>query len=184
MRVALSSLALMLCLTARGEEPLVPVPAPMADPAPDADATAPGWLTGQLMLGQQLGVRGQMRVAQFDDWTLSAEGFYGALLVNFGSSETAGGGLRAYTRRTSADGHKALLLGPGVNFFYQFDDGGLPIVAPSLDLSWMCGFGNGCGWEIGLNAGFGVSLSERRDGRDVNAGEVTPIISIFSGFRF
>ena len=40
------------------------------------------------------------------------------------------------------------------------------------------------GWEIGLNLGVGISLSSKHEGRDVSAGEVTPLISVFTGFRF
>ena len=76
-----------------------------------------------------------------------------------------------------------MLFGPGLNLFYEFRDGGEYLLAPSVDLSWLHSFGCGGGWEIGLNAGLGVSLSNSRC-RDVKAGDVTPLISIFTGLRF
>jgi len=136
------------------------------------------------MLGQQLGVRGQVSVLQQEHWTFVAEGFYGLLITKHEGGESAGVGGRAYLRRCSQDGRNSLLLGPGLNFFYQFTDGGLPLLAPSLDLSWLHGFGGGGGWEIGLNVGLDMSLSDSHDGHDFQAGEVTPIISVFTGFRF
>src|SRR5262245_29710692 len=183
---------LLLCLPVGAQEPVPQtlVPAPALQTPPPAAATPAGgdnglgWITGQIMLGQQLGIRGQVTLGQADHWTFVGEGFYGLLLGKFSGSEAAGAGGRALLRRSSSDGCNSLLLGPGLNFLYQFD-GGLPILAPSVDLSWVNGFGGG-GWEIGMNAGVGVSLGQRdRDhGRDVKDGQVTPIISIFTGFRF
>ena len=135
------------------------------------------------MIGQQMGARAQVSVLQRENWIFVAEGFYGALLTKFDSSESAGGGGRAYFRRCSQDGRNSMLLGPGLNLFYEFHEGGLPVLAPSLDLSWLHGFCGG-GWEIGLSLGVGISLKDKHEGRDVNAGEVTPLISAFTGFRF
>jgi hypothetical protein len=150
---------------------------------PSDEINPPGWLSAQIILGQQTGLRGQVAVGHHGRWTFVGEGFYGALLTKFGSSEAAGGGGRALLRRTSPDGHNTLLLGPGVNVLCPFDDDESVLLAPSLDLSWLHGFGGGGGWEIGINAGLGIPLTEERD-RDNDEGHVTPIISIYSGFRF
>jgi hypothetical protein len=115
--------------------------------------------------------------------TYVAEGFYGALLSRFGASEATGGGGRALICRTSRDGNNTLLLGPGVNVFYQFDDDGLVVLVPSVDLSWLHGFGGGGGWEIGLTAGVGVGVAGGTRHHD-DVGQVTPLISVYSGIRF
>jgi hypothetical protein len=76
------------------------------------------------------------------------------------------------------------VLGPGVNVFAQLKDDGVLMLAPSLDLSWLHGFGGGGGWEIGLSAGVGIGLSGEPNDGDAVRGRVTPILSVFSGFRF
>lgn len=189
---AVGCFLLLLCLSARAQEPvpLTPALSPAlhtSQPAaitPASEGNGLGWVSGQILLGQQLGIRGQVRVGQLENWTFVGEGFYGALLTKFGGSEAAGAGGRALLRRTSADGCNALLLGPGVNVLFQLDDGSVPVLAPSVDLSWLHGFGGGGGWEIGINAGLGVSLGDGEHGGDVKAGQVTPIISVFTGLRF
>jgi hypothetical protein len=59
----------------------------------------------------------------------------------------------------------------------------LTLLNPLVELSWLHGFGDRCGWEIGLNAGAGIAVSGRTR-RDSGAGSVTSLISFFTGFRF
>jgi hypothetical protein len=58
-------------------------------------------------------------------------------------------------------------------------------VAPSIELSYLrCFNEHGSGWEVGIIGGVGVGVwgtgSHDRDA----AGQVTPLISVFTGLRF
>jgi len=145
--------------------------------SPDGRAT----IGLDLILGMQTGVRAQGVVHQVGNRMVVAEGFYGVLFSKLGNSEAAGIGARMLFRRPGRDGCHAMLLGPGVNMFYQFHDDAQWILAPSVDLAWLRSIGDsGAGWQIGINAGLGVSVDGHKDGRD----RVTPIISLFTGFKF
>lgn len=184
--------ALLYCPTTAGQEPVrvpsetvvVPAPPPSSDPVILENTASPGWLAAQILLGQQIGIRGQFTVAERGPWTYVAEGFYGLLFTKMCNSEGAGVGGRALYSRASRDGRNSLLLGPGVNLFCQFERDGVLMLAPSLDLSWLHGFGVGGGWEIGLSAGIGIGLTGNSYWDDTASGRVTPLISVFSGFRF
>jgi hypothetical protein len=114
---------LLLCSAAGAEGPAAVVPEPaVAAPATLGPAlVAPenpaptGWLATHLLIGQQIGFRGQAGFPVQGPCTVVAEGFYGLLLTKLGSSESAGGGCRALFCRPSADGRNTLVLGPGVN---------------------------------------------------------------------
>jgi hypothetical protein len=183
---------------ARADDPVPAVTAPPALPPPPPGpqvVAPPGVFIGDpgemadgrttialdLILGMQTGARLQGVVHQAAHRVFVAEGFYGALFSKLGSSEAAGVGGRVLFRRVGRDDCHAMLLGPGVNMFYQFHDDAQWILAPSLDLAWLRSIGDfGAGWQVGINAGLGVSVSGRERGGDA----VTPIISIFTGFRF
>ena len=134
-----------------------------------------------LIFGMQSGARVQAAVWQAGNRMVVAEGFYGALLTGLGTSEAAGFGGRYLIQRAGRDSCHSLIFGPGVNAFYQFHDDAQWILAPSVDLAWLRSIGDsGAGWQIGINAGLGVSVSGHKDGGD----RVTPIISLFTGFKF
>ena len=176
-----------------GQAPAVPPPvvAPVPPPPPPA-VVEPGVVIGapcddyrtnfalDIILGMQSGVRGQMALWQVDNRVIVIEGFYGALLTKLGGSEAIGAGGRVLFRRTARDGCNSLLYGPGVNVFYQFDDDAQTILAPSLDVAWLRAIGDRGGWQLGLSAGAGISVDGRREGEAT----ATPIISLFTGFRF
>lgn len=183
---------LLVGLRVTAQQPLVPGPTPSPQPLfpaatapePEPYANSAGILGVQILLGQQTGIRGQVTLARTDCCTFVAEGFYGMLATKFDSSEGAGTGVRALFRRTSHDGNNTILLGPGVNVFFPFDENSPSFIAPSLDISWLHGFGGGGGWEIGISAGLGIALEDEVGRGETRAGELTPIISLFSGFRF
>ncbi len=174
-----------------GPAALPPPPPVVVEPLPAGPAPAPGPAGGgqpllgmDLMLGMQTGIRPQIGVWHTPDWGLMAEGFYGAMFTKFASTEAAGAGLRMVFRRNPRAGCDTVLLGPGVDMLCQFRDGGLWLLAPTIDVAWRHPIGESSGWEIGLNAGIGIGVSgqERRD--DPVSGRVTPLISLYSGLRF
>ncbi len=136
------------------------------------------------MLGQQLGIRSQLAVYRGDRQEIVGELFYGALLHSLGSSEAIGGGARYFIRRCSPDSANAIVFGPGLDVFYQTDNNHLILLNPSVELSWLHGFGDRCGWEIGINAGAGIGISGQTSHNDPASGRVTSLISFFTGFRF
>jgi hypothetical protein len=67
---------------------------------------------------------------------------------------------------------------------YQTNNEHLILLNPSIELSWLHGFGDRCGWEIGLNAGAGVGVSGNTNSGKSATGKATSLISVFTGFRF
>jgi hypothetical protein len=137
-----------------------------------------------LFLGQFAGLRVDGALYRGPNGSLRAEGYYGALLTKFGSSEAGGAGLRWQTRREGKDGCHAVVFGPGCDVFFHFQEGNLVMVAPSVELAWCRTIGDTAGWVLGINAGLGVAVSGRDTDGDDAAGRVTPLISGFTGFRY
>jgi hypothetical protein len=169
--------------------PVIPLPAPaLAPPVVIPAAGCPCDCGGggtqfgiDLMLGMQSGIRGQWAFQRTEKTAWVIEGFYGALLDKLGSGEGAGFGGRYYYRRTNVDGCNSLLLGPGVGAYYHFHDE-VWMLAPTLDVGWVRAISDTGAWEIGLNAGFGIGLNNGRDYEE--AGKVTPLFTLYTGFRF
>ncbi len=167
--------------------PSVPAPValegvPPAAGCPCATADGGGSLFDiDLMLGMLMGVRGQVGVYRDPRRAVVVEAFYGALLDKLDTSEGAGAGCRYYFRRTDPEGCNSLIVGPGVGAYDHFRHG-LWMVAPTIDVGWLRAIGNHAGWEIGLNAGLGVGVAGQSG--DSNIGRVTPLFSLFTGFRF
>jgi hypothetical protein len=154
---------------------------PPAGGCPCATADGGSMFDIDLMLGMLMGVRGQVAVYRDPKRAVVLEGFYGALLDKFETSEGAGAGGRYYFRRTDKEGCNSLLVGPGVGAYDHFRHG-LWMVAPTIDVGWLRAIGNRGGWEIGLNAGVGVGVAGPSG--DSNIGRVTPLFTLFTGFRF
>ncbi|MFO0841306.1 MAG: hypothetical protein U0797_02760 [Gemmataceae bacterium] len=98
----------------------------------------------------------------------------------------AGEGVQAPPAREllAADRQRGVQLGglrprrPGI--YYNFDDQ-YWMLAPTIDVAWVRAIGDSRAWQIGLNAGLGVGVS----GPPVRGvGRVTPLFSLFTGFRF
>jgi hypothetical protein len=134
-----------------------------------------------LMLGMQLGIRGQAAVYRDETSAFVLEGFYGLLLDKLAAGEGAGAGGRYYFRRTNRDGCNSLLIGPGVGAYYHFHDE-VWMLAPTLDIAWVRAISDTGAWQIGLNAGLGINVGDRCNPGDV--GRVTPLFTLFTGFRF
>lgn len=133
------------------------------------------------MLGMLMGIRGQVAVYRNPNHAVVVEGFYGALLDRLATSEGAGAGGRYYFRRTDGTGCNSVLIGPGAGAYCHFHQN-LWMVAPTTDVAWVRAIGDQAAWQIGLNAGLGVGVASNRD--STNVGRVTPLLSLFTGFRF
>lgn len=134
-----------------------------------------------LMLGMLMGVRGQAAVYRNRYQAFVVEGFYGALLDRLETSEGAGAGGRYYFRRTDRAGCNSILVGPGVGAYCHFHHE-LWMVAPTIDVAWVRAIGDCGAWQLGLNAGLGVGVAG--DSETNGVGRVTPLITVFTGFRF
>jgi hypothetical protein len=142
-----------------------------------------------LLLGQLVGIRPTVTLFSTEKSTLVVEGFYGALLTRFGSSEGAGAGLRWLMSR---GGNDSVTFGPGLDVMFNFRDGQAVFLAPTIDLAWQHKFGERSTFQLGVNAGLGIGLSNYSndhnyyygDHNDSVTGKITPLISLFGGLRF
>jgi hypothetical protein len=187
---------------AQAQGPVVSPPPQLVPPAPPSDAPAkPAGLPSggcpcasgeegtqfgvDVLLGQFTGVRGQAAVFRTPDRAFVLEGYYGAILDKLASGEAAGGGARYYFHRTDRSGNNSVLIGPGLGAYYHFYDK-VWMAAPTVDIAWVHAISENGSFELGLNAGVGIGLSDGRryyDDRN-EAGRVTPLFSLFTGFRF
>ena len=139
-----------------------------------------------LLLGQFLGFRGQAAVLRTGpEGALVLEAFYGAILDKLGSGEGAGGGARYYFHRTDRGGNNSVLIGPGLGAYCHIRDG-VWMAAPTVDFAWVHSISENGAFELGLNAGIGIGLSDRQQRyyERSETGRVTPLFSLFTGFRF
>jgi hypothetical protein len=136
------------------------------------------------MLGQELGVRGQVAVYSDSRQAVVVEGFYGGLYTDIGSSQALGAGGRWLLRGDSLLAGDSLLFGPGVDVFFGLNHNSLILLTPSLDLAWMFKLGPCLEAEIGVDAGLGVGVSGHTDHGHSAVGDFTPVISLYAGLRF
>ena len=67
---------------------------------------------------------------------------------------------------------------------FELNDNALILLTPSFDVAWLHKVAPGVEFELGLEAGLGIGISgHTREGHDA-AGDVTPLISIYTGLRF
>jgi hypothetical protein len=153
--------------------------------SPHAEGPAPeeSIISANLLLGYLTGVRAEVAFLRQENRSYAVEAFYGALLTRMGTSEGAGAGVRAIFRRSSRYSTNSLILGPGIDVLAQFHNNGLVMVAPTMDLSWLHGFDGGAGWETGINVGVGVGVASDKN-NDKHDGNVTPLISFYTGLRY
>jgi hypothetical protein len=161
--------------------PTVPGPAPYCTPTPAVDREP--LFAVDLMLGQELGVRGQ--VVPYSDryGSLVIEGFYGELFTDIGSSQALGAGGR-WLWNNWLDPSDSLFFGPGVDVFFGLNHRALVLLTPSVDLGWMLKLGPSLAWEIGLDAGLGIGVSGHTNHGHSAVGDFTPLISLYTGLRF
>jgi hypothetical protein len=164
-------------------QPLRPMPAlPCCQPAPVSEREP---LFGvALMLGQETGLRGQVSVTPNMRDALVIEGFIGWLFHDLGDSSALGVGGRYLMRTNWFNCGNSVQFGPGLDVFFQLNNNGLILLAPSIDISWLQKLRGNVEWEVGLDAGFGVGVSGHKSNGSSGAGEVTPLISVFTGLRF
>lgn len=161
--------------------PLVAGPAPYCTPTPAFDSEP--LFAVQLMLGQELGVRGQVVPYADRSGAFVVEGFYGGLFTDFGSSQALGTGGRWLWSDWLGTGD-ALVFGPGVDVFFGLNHRRLILLTPSVDLEWILKLCPSLEWEIGLEAGLGIGMSGYTDHGHSAVGDFTQLISLFTGLRF
>jgi hypothetical protein len=155
-------------------------PAPIAPPPCGPEAL----FAIEAMLGQELGVRGQLSLYRDRHESIVVEGFYGELYHNLGSSEALGTGARWLFRNSWPGCLDSVQFGPGVDVFFQLNHNDLILLTPSFDVAWLHKVAPGVEFELGLEAGLGIGVSGRtKDGHDA-AGDVTTLISVYTGLRF
>jgi hypothetical protein len=137
-----------------------------------------------LMLGQELGLRGQVSVTPNMRDAVVVEGFAGWLFHDLGDSSALGVGGRYLMRTSLFDRGNALQIGPGLDVFFQLNNNRLVLLTPSIDISWLQQLRGNLEWEIGLEAGLGIGVSGHESNGHSGVGEVTPLISVFTGLRF
>jgi hypothetical protein len=165
--------------------PAVPPPAVPVPPCQPGVAYArEPWFAIELMLGQQTGVRGQVTLFGNAHEALVVEGFYGVLFHDLGSAQALGTGARYLVQSTWFDCVNSLQFGPGLDVFFQLNHNGLILLAPSIDLAWLVNIGGGIEWEIGLDAGLGIGVAGHTHHGNAAAGDLTPLISVYTGLRF
>ncbi len=199
--------ALITCATtaARADQPLeadppqlITAPPPATSTLADKTAVMSGeWVTSgrrpapvfglDLMFGQQIGIRPSLAVYSVARSSFLVEGFYGELLSKFGASETVGAGVRWMI--TSGGSLNSVTFGPGVDVLFHLDSGKAVILAPTVDVAWRHKIGERAAFVFGLNAGVGIGLSGTRGNDDLLfvgpiVGRLTPLISLYTGFRF
>lgn len=167
--------------------PCICPPPPVAGPAPCCTPTPafdhePSFAV-DLMLGQELGVRGQV-VPYADRYgAFVVEGFYGALFTDVGSSQALGAGARwLWTDWLGTS--DSLFFGPGVDVFFGLNHRALILLTPSVDLGWMLKLGPCLEWEIGLEVGLGIGMSGYTDHGHSAVGDFTQLIALYTGLRF
>jgi hypothetical protein len=161
--------------------PVVAGPPPYCTPIPALNREPP--FAVELMLGQALGVRGQV-VPYADRYgALAVEGFYGGLFTDIGSSQALGAGGR-WLWRDWLGTSDSLLFGPGVDVFFGLNHRALILLTPSVDLGWMLNLGPSLEWEIGLEAGLGIGVSGHTAHGHSAVGDFTQLISMYTGLRF
>jgi hypothetical protein len=168
--------------------PCVCPPPPVAGPAPYCCTPAPAFdgvplFAVELMLGQELGLRGQ--VVPYSDryGALVVEGFYGGLFTDIGSAQALGAGGRWLWTDSLGTGD-SLVFGPGVDVFFGLNHRALILLTPSVDLGWMLKLGPSLEWEIGLEVGLGIGVSGHTDHGHSAVGDFTQLISLYTGLRF
>jgi hypothetical protein len=138
----------------------------------------------EVLLGQETGVRGQFAVYRDVREAVLIEAFYGMLFHDLGSSDALGAGARYLLRSDWPGCGDSVAIAPGADVFFQLNHNGLILLTPSLEVAWLHTLGRSLEWEVGLDVGLGIGVAgHTREGHS-GAGEVTPLVSVYTGLRF
>ena len=207
MRGACACLCLLaLASNLEGQSPAQPVPPPDQSGGTEpsfpcllpVDMTAPAigqglqhFIDAKLLIGFPTGVRLQAALDREPTRTWAAEVFAGTALFN----PVVGAGGRVFFAPATGRGGDALIIGPGLNFYYCAGDHSSGegfwlanrrdgyFLIPDVEISWLHDFASHFGWEIGLNLGLGVGAWQAYGDQSGRIGPI-PMLSAFSGFRF
>jgi hypothetical protein len=136
------------------------------------------------MLGQELGIRGQVALINGIREAVVAEAFYGGLYTDIGSSQALGAGGRWLLWNSWPGTCDAFVFGPGVDVFFGLNHRSLILLTPSVDLAWAFRLAPRLEWETGLDLGLGVGVSGHTADGHSAVGDFTPLISLYTGLRF
>jgi hypothetical protein len=126
-------------------------------PTPALDREPP--FAVQLMLGQELGVRGQVTLFTGSREAFVVEGFYGGLYTDIGSSQALGAGARWLLWSNWTEVGDALVFGPGLDVFFGLNQRALILLTPSVDVAWAFKLAPRLQGEIGLDTGRWAPIS-------------------------
>jgi hypothetical protein len=163
-------------------QPLPPAPAATVPCCPPASRDSEDWFALQAMFGQESGLRGQVPLLGDRHSALVVEGFVGWLFNDLRSSGALGAGARYLIQTDWSDAYNSIRLGPGVDVFFQ--DHGLILLTPSIDLSWGYRLTPGLEWEVGLDVGLGIGMNGHTRHDNSALGDLVPLVSVFTGLRF
>jgi hypothetical protein len=169
---------------------------PTPPPGPVIDVGQEHWLVVQFMLGTEAGIRFQLGFDHACDHTWAGELFLGAAATRFGVGGVVGVGGRVHYTWMSGRWSDALLVSPGIDVFVlgghdrrrgilepEYPKEDVLFLAPTVDISWLHDFTPHFGWELGLHVGLGVGLAGRDYRGESAGGMVTPLLSLYTGFR-
>jgi hypothetical protein len=163
--------------------PAAPV-LPAYTPPPPATCAPLPLFALQAMLGQELGIRGQLAVDVGQNEAIVAEGFYGWLYNHLGSAEAFAAGSRFLIRNPWPDCIDGIVLGPGIDVFFLVNHNEMILLTPSLDVGYLHNLGGRLEAEIGLDVGLAIGVSGHTKSGNSAAGEVTTLVSFYVGIRF
>jgi hypothetical protein len=138
----------------------------------------------ELMLGQELGIRGQVALFAGNREAFVVEGFYGGLFTDIGSSQALGAGARWLLWSNWSMAGDAIVFGPGLDVFFGLNHRSLVLLTPSVDVAWTFKLAPCLEWEIGLDVGLGIGLSGHTADGHSAIGDFTQLISLYTGLRF
>jgi hypothetical protein len=160
-----------------------------------APAAAPGMglqhvVDAKFLFGFPTGLRLQMALDRQETRAWMAEVFAGFELFN----PTYGCGGRLLLTPATGKACDALVIGPGLNFFYFVGDHSSGehwftsshdgyFVVPDVEVAWVHDFANHFGFELGLDLGLGVAFWQGDQFQSARV-SVLPLLSAYTGFNF
>jgi len=169
--------------------------APPVDASPSLEAGPNHFVSGQVLLGFETGIRMQFTFHRECNREWVGELFLGAAGTRYGASGALGIGGRVHCALAAGAWGDYLLVSPGLNLVFlgeESDDhhpwnqpeDAVTFLAPSVDITWLHDFLPHFGIELGVHVGLGIGLDGTDSDGDSAAGEFTPLFNVFAGVRF
>jgi hypothetical protein len=169
--------------------------APEVAAAPPFEAGPNHFVSAQVLLGFETGVRLQYTFHRECNREWVGELFLGAAGTRYGASGALGIGGRVHCALASGSWGDHLIVSPGLNLVFLGEESSdqhpwnqpedaVTFLAPSVDIAWLHDFLPHFGLELGVHLGLGIGLDGTDSDGDSAAGEFTPLFSVFAGVRF